>query len=514
MKPTSQKLLKVTGRNGIERERNKDMKRIITLLLAVLMLALSASLVACTDKEDGNTDSTVEGSQTQNSVHGEGPTALGIPNDLKFNDVFPVLVWHSWVDEFGTTPYRDGDAVEQAVYERDTYIEDLLGLELEYQQIDGNYEARYSFNDTIRKSIMIDNKSWDLISGYSMCPPQLALEGYLVDLNTADYIDFDKSWYPEFMTEACTIDGKTYFITGDISTNSLYAMQGVAFSSSVAADNGINENDLYQLVYDNQWTIEKMFELCEDLGRPGSDGIWDESDFYPIVTSNEACIDSFYYAAGLKVIDQTEEGGLKISDDLMSEAAMDIYSMIYVAKNTSKSFDTHYNELKIVEKKCIFSLSPVINFRVYWNDAAESFRILPFPKYQKNDPYQTYLSMWCSQYCIPRDIDEPDRSAAVMEAMGYANYHQVTPVIFEETMKLRYSENEDCSNMFDIMRNGRTYEIASLFGIAFEGKGASGYAFLRHMAVYNETDWVSTYNSTFKPNLTRVVGELNTFFSK
>ena len=490
------------------------MKRIITLLLAALMLVSCLSLMACNRKNEENSESSTEGEETENSIYGDGPTSLGLPASLKFNDVFKVLVWRSWVDEFGTTPYSEGDAVEQAVYERDAYVGNLLGLEFEYQQEDGNYEARYKFNDTVRKSVLIENKTWDLISGYSMCPPQLALEGFCVDLNDLDYIDFNKAWYPEFMTEACTIKDKTYFITGDISTNSLYAMQSVVFSASAAADNGINENDLYQMVYDDEWTIENLFKLCRDLGRSGSDGVWDETDFYPIVTSNEAIIDSFYYSAGLKMIDETEDGELMISEDVMSEAAMDIYSMIYVAQNTDKSFATHYNEFKITEKKCIFSMSPVINFRVYWTDSTESFRILPFPKYQKNDPYQTYLSMWCSQYCIPTDVDEADRSAAVMEAMGYANYHQVTPIIFEEAMKLRYSENEDCANMFDIMRNGRTYEIASLFGIAFEGRGASGYAFMRHMVLNNETNWVSTYANTFENNLTRVVGELNGFFTK
>ena len=489
------------------------MKRIIALLLAILMLVSSISLISCGKKKDGNTEDTTTGEQ-QDAIYGDDPTSLGLPSGLKFDDVFSVLVWMSWVDEFGTTAYQDGDAVERAVYERDAYVGNLLGLEFEYTQKEGNYEARYSFNDTVRESVLVNNKTWDLISGYSMCPPQLAMEGFLVDLNTVDYINFNKAWYSEFMAEACTINDKTYFITGDISTNSLYAMQGVAFSASAAADNGINEDDLYELVYDGKWTIEKMFELVQDLGRAGTDGIWDETDFYPIVTSNESCIDSFYYSAGLKVIEETDDGSLKISDDVMSEEAMDIYSMIYAAKKTDMTFATYYNEFKITEKNCIFSISPVINFRVYWADAKESFRILPFPKYQKNDPYQTYLSMWCSQYCIPGDIDDPDRTAAVMEAMGYANYNQVTPVIFEEAMKLRYSENQDCSKMFDIMRDGRTYEIASLFGIAFEGKGAGGYGLMRYMVANNETDWISTYKNTFEPNLTRVVGELNNFFTK
>lgn len=492
------------------------MKKVLTLLLALVMLLSTLSLAACGDKNKG--DDTFVSTEEQNNTLGgdseDDSTVLGLPGGLKFNDVFKVLVWKAWVDEFGTTPFQDGDDVERAMVERDKYVEGLLGIEFEYTQADGNYEHRNEFINLVSESVMVTNKTWDLICGYSMCPPQLAMQDLLVDLGTVDYIDFTKAWYPEFMVDACTIDGKTYSITGDISTNSLYAMQGVAFSASAAAENGLNEDDLYQMVYDNEWTIEKMFEITQDLARSGSDGIWDETDFYPIVTSNEACIDSFYFSAGLKMIEENEEGVLQVSGDVMSETAMDIYSILYSGKTTYKNFATYYNEMAIQEGQCIFSISPVINFRVYWADSNEAFRILPFPKYQKEDAYQTYLSMWCSQYCIPGDIDDPDRSAAVMEALGYANYHTVTPVIFEETMKLRYSENPDCAAMFDIMRNGRTYDIASLFGIAFEGKGYSGYAFMRYMVLEERTDWVSSYKNDFESNLNRVTNDLNQFFSK
>ena len=491
------------------------MKKILILLLALVMLLSAFSLSACNKKGKEETpESTEEMDYVLGSDTNDESTVLGLPSGLKYNDVFKVLVWKAWVDEFGTTPYQDGDKVEKSMVDRDNYVESLLGIEFEYTQVDGNYEHRNSFNSLVSESIMTTNKTWDLICGYSMCPPQLALQGLLVDLNTVDYIDYTKAWYPEFMTDACTIGDKIYSITGDISTNSLYAMQGVAFSASAAAENGLDENELYQMVYDNEWTIERMFEITQDLGYAGEDGVWDETDFYPIITSNTACIDSFYFAAGLKMIEE-DDGVLKISEDVMSETAMDIYSILYSAKTTHKNFGTHENrETAIMEGNCIFSISPVINFRVYWQDSNEAFRVLPFPKYQKDDPYQTYLSMWCSQYCIPGDINDPDRTGAVMEALGYANYHMVTPVIFEETMKLRYSENADCAAMFDIMRNGRTYDVSSLFGLAFEGKGYSGYAFMRWMVVDENTNWVSTYKTDFESNLTRVVGELNDFFSK
>ena len=112
------------------------------------------------------------------------------------------------------------------------------------------------------------------------------------------------------------------------------------------------------------------------------------------------------------------------------------------------------------------------------------------------------------------DVDDPDCSGAVMEAMGYLNYHTVTPVIYEETMKLRYSENEDCSAMFDYMRDGRTFELATLHGMAFDGHGLGAYTMFRTNLMENCTNWVSTYKNSYEGNLTRVIGLLNNFYLK
>ena len=491
------------------------MKKIITLLLALSMVASTFLLASCNLFNSNEAETSTEAeSQGQIIETVDSASALGLPAGLKFDETFTVLIWKSWVDEFGTTPYKDGDAIQQSVDERDAYVSDLLDIEFIYERIDGNYEHRYSFLNHARNSILVSDKAWDLIGSYSMIAPQLALEDMTVDLRTVDYIDFEKPWYAEFMVDACTINDQTYFITGDISTNSLYAMQAVAFNATEALARGIDEQELYQMVYNDEWTIENMFALCQDLGQElDGDGVWDAGDFYPIITSNDSIVDSFYYSSGLTMISESVDGKLKISDDVLDEPAMDIYASIYAAKNTYKSYlNADEQENAIKEKKCIFSLSPVVNFRVYWSDSQERFRVLPFPKYSESDPYRTYLSMWYTQYCIPSDVDDPDYSAAVIEALGYANYHRVTPLIFEETMKLRYSENEDCANMFDIMRNGRTYEISSLFGLAFEGLGYSGYAFMRDNVAYNRTDWVSNFRTNFEGNLQRVTDLLNEFY--
>ena len=175
------------------------------------------------------------------------------------------------------------------------------------------------------------------------------------------------------------------------------------------------------------------------------------------------------------------------------------------------------NDKTIVEGKCIFSMSFVMNFRTVFADSQERFRILPFPKFEEGNStsYKTLLSMWHTQFCIPSDIRDPDRSAAVLEALGYTSYHYVMPVIFEDTLKLRYSENEDCANMFDIMRNGCVFDVGSLFYMSFEGGNyLCAHSMFRDAVQNRITNWVSNYNNRFKTGLTAVTEQLNEFYSK
>jgi hypothetical protein len=106
-----------------------------------------------------------------------------------------------------------------------------------------------------------------------------------------------------------------------------------------------------------------------------------------------------------------------------------------------------------------------------------------------------------------------ERSTAVMECLGYASYNYVTPVVFEETMKLRYSANEDCSQMFDIMREGCTFDVGSLFYMSFTpGVYSDAHSMFRNNVLQNITNWQSQYLNRYEAGLTAVTEKLNQFY--
>jgi hypothetical protein len=111
------------------------------------------------------------------------------------------------------------------------------------------------------------------------------------------------------------------------------------------------------------------------------------------------------------------------------------------------------------------------------------------------------------------DNSDYERSTVVMEYLGYASYNYVTPEVFEETMKLRYSANADCSKMFDIMRDGCTFDIGSLFYMSFTpGVYPDAHSMFRNAVLQNILDWQGNYKSRYEAGMIYVVNKLNEFY--
>jgi len=111
------------------------------------------------------------------------------------------------------------------------------------------------------------------------------------------------------------------------------------------------------------------------------------------------------------------------------------------------------------------------NARTYFRDMEDSFTLVPYPKLdEQQEQYYTNSTTGVSIWCIPADNTDPDTACAVMEAMAYETWKNVTPAYFETCMQEKYARNEETAAMLDIVRNGvvvtREYIYSPYFGSA------------------------------------------------
>lgn len=492
------------------------MKRTVLLLLT-LLLAMSAMLVSCRSGNDSGKETTPPSNIGSGEENGDDASVVpDIPADYTIGGEFRILGYNAFVNEFGVSNMEKSDSVNEELLKRDFYLEDRLDV---YLTVDTSHNGQYadvnSYVELVEQSVFAGNAAWDLIGTYSLTPPILAQRGLLVDLQDySQFINTAKPWWPEYLVDACTINQKTYFLSGDISSSLLYTMQAVVFDAEQSAANNLPEDELYQMVYDKEWTLERMFELAENMSRDNGDGKWDTDDFYGITMESANMLDSFYFATGLTTLEENEDGYLEISSDINGEVMMNVYGMVYSAINTYHSMTIQSaGKNPMADGKSVFGLNTIYQFRTALREEMDHLRVLPFPKYLPGDTteYLTLVSNPHTQYCIPDDIGNFEHSAVFMEMMAYASYDRVTPVIFEDAMKLQYSQNEDVSNMFDIIRSGCTTDVGILYAMIFD-YGYEPLSMFRNSVQLNLTNLVSNFEQKYRPGMIEVTEDLNDFY--
>lgn len=111
--------------------------------------------------------------------------------------------------------------------------------------------------------------------GYTM---QLAVGGYLLDVNNLDYVDFTQDWWYSSSMEETRIAGKNAFAVGAVNAQSYTATVAIFYNCSLGTEYGIE--DPYQLVLDGKWTYEKMTSLGHEVSADLDGDGWDNEDRY------------------------------------------------------------------------------------------------------------------------------------------------------------------------------------------------------------------------------------------
>ena len=216
--------------------------KILAFILACLMVL--PVFTACGNKYEEETDTSAVTMDTS-----EDRLPLGVaPEDNGGKDFNILLPTHDTLDfanEAGRT------VVSQAVYNVDIKVEDHLGINITYRQIDGNWAKRATFNNRLLAMAMDATAEFDLIMGETSASYGYALQnGLVTDLTTVEALDTDKPWYLSDMLENYGINGKLFGIRSDASLTDYSGMVAIYFNEVLRAEYGLD--NIYDLVEANE----------------------------------------------------------------------------------------------------------------------------------------------------------------------------------------------------------------------------------------------------------------------
>lgn len=454
-------------------------KKLIALMLVLLMIV--PLVVSCgKNDKDQNDDGNRPNYDTDNAIQEDDPDA---EKNAEIDEYIDELALahkfngksFTYIGGGGQAPDPEsdgetGDVEKDAFYFRSRDIEDKFGLDwTDYipEQVEGGGHAVV---DAVNQAVLAGSKDYD--AGYgtpvAVAGP-LFRKDSLADVSEYTVIDFEREWWPDSLLDNYHIAGAYYFLNGPIVSSNYVDTHCVIFNKQVADDYGIE--DLYELVRNDEWTYDKLFEVAQAIPENSSGaGAYRYMRPHGIAT---------LMACGYELTKFNDDGSPYVADALPAELSdlADKFSPIFSddtqtvhtkgvrnyasAETFSEKYDGYESADEMFDDdKALFSF-------VTTGDAAElrklevDFGILPLPKGSATqEDYISYVEPWAAyNVFVPKTTKDAAVTDVVLEAMAALGERYIKPALYDTILKGRSVKDFESKDMLDIIFQTKKYDI-------------------------------------------------------
>ena len=453
------------------------MKRKISLALAFTLLLLTAAGCGAGDtKPSGGDNGTTAPEETTQSVE----SLLGFAKEDNGGKTFTMLINTSKSYEYDSEE-ATGDVVDDAVYYKNSAVEDYLGINLDFVIEDGAWNNRSAFNGLIQSDVMSGSKEYDLVSGITVCTMPIAVEGYFLDGKSLPYCDFDHPWWIADMYDRFSCSGKLFGFIGDASL-SLYKDMTVIYFNKRIWDNYKAPNP-YELVRNDEWTLDKFIELCSGMADDlNGDGTFDETNDQLTFLGEYVPCGTFQTALQLEVVKIGKDGTpeyLGLTEKYVS-AFERLQNFMKIDGNMRMSSidDLSFKSMITFSNGNVATMCNFIYSTEYLRDMKDDYGIIPMPKYDENqEKYISQLGTSTTMLFVPVTTNDIDLTSKVMEALSYYTNQMVVPKYYEVALKDKYARDGDIAEMLDIIRDGASFDFLFVYGTSLQNAPNSHFRF-------------------------------------
>ena len=173
---------------------------------------------------------------------------------------------------------ESGDTINDAVYQRNRILEENLNIKISENKVKNPYTDA-------RTSIMAGGDDFDIFTDGLSYLATMAVEGYLVDLNTMNTLKLTESWWDQDLNRDLSIANKLFFCTGDISIMDNYGTWCVMFNKDIAQDYDLD--NLYEHVKAGTWTLPLMYDMAKEVTKDlDGNGTLEDTDQWGFLTES------------------------------------------------------------------------------------------------------------------------------------------------------------------------------------------------------------------------------------
>ena len=455
------------------------MKKSLALILASVILACTA-LTSCSEKTHDETEAetTPAAANAESSTDAETETETEEPDRFagvnyggKTFTVYTSVDTNDATngDAFirGTGEYT-GEAVNDAVYDRNNKVMDLLGIELAF--VEANYDYNAATNQ-IKTQIQAGDTAWDAVANDIRSLASLSASGFLANIYNNDILDMEKKyWYADSMRDLMFLDGGMYLLVGDYFTDALSSCHTLYANEEMLNNVYGDENYVNKMVFDGTWTIDKMTKMIgENYTDTDGDGKKSTGDTY-----GYACVGMWAPAIPMLIgqdihfVDKTPDSVSFAFNNEHSVAALDNLHSLYYSDGTISSIgDITSLRTFFTNKQCLFMGYNRLGDLARFRDVEFPIGVLPYPKFDENqENYIITLHDISEIGAIPSTVtgDELNFVLTCLEVLGRETSKTVMPAFYEDGLKVKYADGQDDAKMVDLIHDS----ICSPFAVAYD----------------------------------------------
>ena len=445
------------------------MRKIISALLAAIFcMTCLGGFVGCSNDSKTTEADTVTETVVANDT-------LEVPDTTYDGALFKVYMGGQGVgvgDKFNDFGEDNADytSVATAVYKRNKTVASKYDITIESVEEFANENGSGPSFTRVSEDWFAGDCSYSMYEVGTMAAANLARNGYILDLNDTPYIDLTKSWWDQGANRDLEVQGKMYYTTGDISVVDNLATHCIFFNKDLAKELGIN--DLYTLVENDSWTIDKYSEYVKTVSKElNGDDKMDENDRYGAIIWNDS-MQATLIGCDVRTCTINDDGEVELT--LYNEKSQDIvsrYTELCFDRNTTYNYVIRlasWEEWDPV-RVGMFSGDQALFFKTILNtfgrlrNADVDFGILPYPKYnEEQENYGSYVgASYSVMICLGAHMDDEDleRNSALIEAFAYYSKEIVTPDYYDYTLKGKLIRDEESAPCLDIIMGSRKFDV-------------------------------------------------------
>ncbi len=456
------------------------MKRVLSVLLALLMTAAVFTMTACSESKENADTTPAETEGTPDAVPGAEAETEPEETEESFDPGLPAKdfggrtftfftknhsSWSDWKESSIWTEGIVGEILNDTVYERNDVISEQYNVVFaEYAPNSG------SFVSEAEAAVRSGDATYDVLMPPLNNAGALLKRGFLVDVTTLDHLNIEANWWDQRANADLSIGHKLYTLSGDLSTLNNDATWCTMINLQLIDDFGLDKPYVY--VKNDEWNFDTYKKMCETASVDlDGDGDFDSDDSIANLTQNENAT-AMLVTFGYHLIEKDENDLPFFSLDT-SERVDSILRDISAFMNDKKlslnyhqygSLGYHLLTTKMFQENhglfWITNMQMVIRLREMETD----FGIAPCPKYdEQQKDYQNVVWFVGSYATVPISAQSPDESAFLLEALAAKSRELLRPAYYEVALSKKYLRDKESVEMLDLVIDNRAYELEHVF---------------------------------------------------